>query len=106
MLEFSNDPGWEAAALQDIASSQIPCASYADVIFAFVKLYSGGPGAPWINFLDAIQKEFGTSAALGEEFWRAITYTEFSDKLSKFPLVRIALALVNLTSNTGPILTK
>ena len=37
--------------------------------------------------------------ALGEAFWKALNETEFADKQCKYPMVRTALMLSNLTGN-------
>ena len=35
---------------------------------------------------------------LGDEYWKALTYTQFRNKLCFFPCSRLSLALVNLTT--------
>ena len=74
------------------------CAHYADAILEFVKLYGGGPGAPFILFMDGIGKKYNSSMILGKDFWHALTYTKFQDKTCMFPMLRVSLALVNLTT--------
>jgi hypothetical protein len=49
--------------------------------------------------MDSIGKAFNSNMSLGEQFWRGITYTEFADKNSMYPLLRVSLGLVNLTSD-------
>ena len=73
----------------------------------FVKLYGGGPGAPHIQLMETLGKKFNSALVLGQEFWRALVYTEFCDKTNKHPLLRMAMALVNLTTESSKaIITK
>ena len=48
--------------------------------------------------MGSIGKAFNAHMVLGDEYWKALTYTQFSDKLCFFPLSRLSLALVNLTT--------
>lgn len=88
-----------ALAVENVVGLCVPCASYAKTICEFVKLFGGGLGAPQVKFLDTVGKQFQCNVNLGSSFWHALTHTEFHAKASKFPLVRCALALGNLTSN-------
>ena len=97
MTEMSDDPEWEKNALKSVQDMCMGCAGYCKIILDFVKLYGGGAGVPHITFMDSIGKAFNANMQLGEQFWRAITYTTYVDKTSIFPLLRLALAIVNLT---------
>ena len=56
----------------------------------FVKLYSGGPGAPHVTFMDSNGKAFNARMVLGDEYWKALTYTQFGDKLCFYSLSRLS----------------
>ena len=90
---------WEKLAIKTVQGSQMSCGEYATVILDFVKMYGGGPGAPHISFMDAIGKKYNSTMVLGAEFWKAMTYTQFPDKTNMYPLLRVALGLVNLTAD-------
>ena len=77
--EFGDKNGWEKEALQEVNQSCQSCSAYSSTILDFVKTYGGGPGAPHITFMDNIGKSFNSTMVLGEEFWKAITYTKFYD---------------------------
>ena len=96
--ELDGNEAWEQMALESVKASGMSCAGYADAILQFVKLFGGGPGAPFITFMDSIGKKFNSSLILGQEFWHALTYTKFQDKACMFPMLRVSLALVNLTA--------
>ena len=96
--DLSDQPDWEKIALKSVQDMCMSCAPYSNVILDFVKLYGGGPGAPHITFMDSIGKTFNSNMVLGAQYWHALTYTQFADKTSMYPLIRIAFALVNLTS--------
>lgn len=98
-VDLAGVADWEKLALQNVKGMCMSCAPYSEVILEFVKLYGGGPGAPHISFMDSIGKAFNSNMLLGEQFWRGLTYTEFADKNSMYPLLRVGLGLVNLTSD-------
>ena len=106
LAEVASDPGmqempkWKELALENVRSLNMPCTAYANIILDFVLKYGGGlPAAPQVRFMDAFAKQFQCSVNLGEQFWSAMTYSEFSySKLSKFPFLRVAMAMANLTS--------
>lgn len=54
------------AALAEVQDVCAPCASYADCLLKFVNKFAGGPGAPHIQFIDNVVKQFGCTASLGE----------------------------------------
>jgi hypothetical protein len=89
----------ENVALKSVQDMCMSCAPYCHIINDFVKLYGGGPGAPHITFMDSIGKAFNSTMVLGEQYWHGITYLTFTDKTCMYPLLRVALALVNLTSD-------
>jgi hypothetical protein len=49
--------------------------------------------------MDNVAKEFQANVILGESFWYHVTFAVFPAKTTKYPLVRVALMLANLTSN-------
>ena len=49
--------------------------------------------------MDNVAKQFGCNLNLGKTFWATLSNIVFTDKMSKYPLMRVALALGNLTSN-------
>ena len=64
LADFLLEPGvkgkeqYEAMAISNIEDLCIPCAPYAQTLLDFVKLYSGGAGAPHIHFMDTFAKKF------------------------------------------------
>ena len=109
--ELDGNEAWEQIALESVKARGMSCAEYADAILQFVKLFGGGPGAPFIIFMDSIGKKFNSTLILGKEFWHALTYTTFPDKACLFPMLRVSLALVNLTTakkhdETAGLITK
>jgi len=86
-------------AVENISAMCAPCSNYAGTLFDFVRLYSGGPGAPHVQFMDSVAKGFGCNVSLGSSFWQGLANTPFKVKTSLFPLVRVALALANMTSD-------
>ena len=56
-------------------------------------------GAPVIAFMDYVAKQFGCNVNLGQAFWEALAHTTFPSKTCLFPMVRVALALANMTSD-------
>ena len=103
---MQDDPFWESKALSSVADMGLECGPYAKTILDFVKLYGGGANAPHISFIDSIMKTFNATVALGEDMWSALTYQESSNKMEKLPLLRVALALVNLTAGGATIIEK
>ena len=105
LFDISEDPGmqsqenWKELALTNIKELGYPCAQYAAPILEFVTLYAGGPGAPYIKMIDNVVKQYRCTCNLGETFWTALSNTTFFDKTSKYPLLRMALAIANLTSD-------
>ena len=101
----ASDPGireeedWKAACVEYARSLSVPCGPYCDHILNFVVDFGGGQNAPFITFMDAVAKEFGCNVTLGSSFWKALATLDFPSPTSKFPLIRIALALANMTSD-------
>ena len=62
----------------------------------FVQLYGGGPGAPFIKFLDVISKEFDDTVALGSDFWESVTTLKACSTTTSLPLLRVALLASNI----------
>ena len=100
-VDKGGKPGWEAEALANVKKSAGNHAPYCDSIQTFVKLFSGGPGAPNILFMDEIAKKFSCKGDLGGDFWKALATTTFDNKEKLYGLLRVGLALVNLTSPDG-----
>lgn len=100
-VDEANDDvaNWKVLALDSLTALCVPCAGYASVILDFCALYGGGPGAPQIKFMDSVAKQFSANVVLGETFWTSITNTKFASMTSKCPLLRVALALANLSSD-------
>ena len=105
LAETAQDPGmqevsdWKELALQNVTSLGVPCAGYAKSILEFAILFGGGQGTPFIKFMDDFAKTFQCNVNLGETFWSAITFTAFPDQTCKFPMIRVAAAVANLTSD-------
>ena len=86
-------------ALDHIERACAPCSKYAGVILDYVLNFAGGSDASIIQFVDGVARQFTANVALGESYWRALAYTEFSEKTCKHPLVRAAFLLGNLSSD-------
>ena len=95
---FQEQNCWEELAAGQIEDLCVPCSGYARTILTFVMDYGGGEDASQIYFMDAVAKQFGCSNVLGESFWKVVTTTQFFDKTHLFPLLRVALLLVNLSA--------
>ena len=96
---FTELDNWKTMAVENVRALSVPCAAYAQHILNFVQLYAGGANAPPIHFLDDVAKQFHCHVSLGETFWQAISQTVFHDQTQQFPLLRVAFALTNLTSD-------
>ena len=87
----------KAVAL-DALQDQSRVATYAYTLFEYALKYGGGPDVPWIRFLDAFGKEYGTTKAFGETFWDKISNMKFPQNkqgiIEHFPLMRLALLTV------------
>ena len=94
---FKQLPNWRELAVQEVQSLNIPSAQYCNTLLEFVLNYGGGDDAPMICFMDAVAKEFGCNVNLGSQFWHALTYMSFSRKMKTYPLIRVALAVTNMT---------
>ena len=92
-------PEWKQLAVENISSLCAPCSNYAETLLDYIVAYGGGSDACLIQFVDNVAKQFGANVALGEAFWKALNETEFADKQCKYPMVRTALMLSNLTGN-------
>ena len=103
--DAKNEEGdaWKAAAIENVASLCVPCASYANIIMEFVLEYGGGTDskgivAPMIRFIDSVAKQFAANVNLGETFWTAVTRATFASKTERMPMLRAAMILSNLTA--------
>ena len=96
---FTAQPNWEQAAVTFVEDMCVPCAPYAKHLLQFAKNYGGGCNAPHIRLMDQVAKTFHCLVRLGPSFWQAISSAVFHDKSNMHVLTRIALCMVNLTSN-------
>ena len=96
---FYEIENWREVAIQEIEGTNAPCKDYAGILLDFVCKFSGGHDGWAIKLVDSIAKQYKATLFLGETFWHALAYTEFSDKLHKYPLTRAALLLANLTTD-------
>ena len=62
----NDDDDFMEPALQAVHDVCAPCAHYAESIGKFVQLYAGGSGAPHIQFVDSVAKQFHCTPAIGE----------------------------------------
>ena len=62
----------------------------------FVQRYGGGPGAPFVRFLDLVAKEYDDSIELGTEYWQSVVSLKPRCQATSFPLLRVALLTTNL----------
>ena len=95
---FQEEPDWKGLACQSMLDQGIPAGPYARVILDFALEYGGRAQIPEFKFMHNVASQFGCSRVLGETFWTALTRTSFSDKTSLYPLLRVALALCNLSA--------
>jgi len=86
-------------AVDNISAMCAPCSDYAGTLFDFVRVYGGGHGAPHVQFMDSVAKGFGCNVSLGGSYWEGLAKTQFTVRTTLFPLVRVALALANMTSD-------
>ena len=96
--DMCGESNWKSAAVESVRAMGIPCAEYASVILEFVCTYGGGADAPQVRFMNDVATQFQCNVMLGETFWTALTQTKFHSKTSKFPFLRVAIGLANLTS--------
>ena len=94
---FQGQSDWKQLAIDNIDSLCAPCRAYAGTLLDFVIEFGGGSESPVVEFMDSVAKQFQANVTLGETYWKAITYTRFADKVNRYPLIRAALILVNLT---------
>ena len=91
--------GWKELAIENVVALNVPSAKYSKTLLEFVLNYGGGEGAPLITFMDDVAKQFGCNVNLGQGFWEALENTVFNSKTCLFPLVRVSLALTNMTGD-------
>ena len=96
---FKALPNFKELALDNINAMCAPSSSYSGALFDFVTVFGGGAGAPHVALMDTVAKGFGCNVALQGTYWAALGSAQFSDKTCMFPLVRVSLALANLTSD-------
>ena len=73
------------------------CASYLNSVCRLAMLVSGGQGAPILNFLDHLNKQYGENRTLGEDFIGALASLNISST-NKVCLVRTSLMATNSIS--------
>ena len=109
MIDMINDPGfkeqdgWKKLVVSSMEALAIPCALYADVILDFVLDFGGGVDAPEIRFMHNVAQQFGASKTLGQQYWAALAKTNFPHQAQCCPLLRVALALVNLSAHDSHV---
>jgi hypothetical protein len=86
-------------ALQEVSR----VAGYAKTLFEYAQKFGGGPDVPWIRFLDAMSKQYGTTKEFGHSFWEKILTMKFpqNDKGAHehYPLLRLALLILQSVSD-------
>ena len=80
-----------------VSQSMPPYVEYIDKVGQLAVLCGGGPGAPFVSFMDRFSKRFSENKVLGAEFVTAVAEVKFND-IDKFVMCRIALILGNLVS--------
>ena len=92
----------KAAALSAL-QEQSRCAAYAYVLLSYALDFGGGDDVPYIRFLDAIAKEYGTSKEFGESFWDKVRTMKFpqnkKEATQHYPLLRLALLVAQACTN-------
>jgi len=94
---LKDEADWKGLLTSNIESLCAPCAHYSGILLEYILKYGGGDDACLIQFIDSSAKQFRANIALGETFWRALVDTEFYDKTCKYPMVRTAMIISNLT---------
>ena len=103
LTETMKDPGmkvlpdWKQLAVDNIESLCAPCAHYAGTLLEYIVAYGGGDDACLIQFIDNVAKQHRANMSLGQTMWKTLFETEFFDKQRKYPMVRTALVIANLT---------
>ena len=92
-------PNWKELAVESVARLNVPCSKYSITLLDVVINFGGGDGAPHIAFMDSVAKAFGCNVNLGRSFWEALTTSVYTDRTRLFPLLRVSLALANMTDD-------
>ena len=87
--------------IENMKDRGIPSGAYADIILEFALEYGGGNDGSEIKFMHEVACHFGCSNVLGETFWTAVTKTVFAGKTRMFPLLRVALCLLQYVCFTS-----
>ncbi|CAK0808824.1 unnamed protein product [Prorocentrum cordatum] len=101
----ANDPGmrelagWKDTAIENVVSLNVPSAKYSKTLLDFVGNFGGGDGAPLVSFMDSVAKQRGCNATLGQTPWEALAHAVFASKTNLHPLIRVAVAIANLTGD-------
>ena len=103
LSETMKDPGmqvlpvWKQLAVDNIESLCAPCALYAGTLLDYIMAYGGGDDACLIQSIDNVAKQHRANISLGQTMWETLFNAEFFDKQRKYPMVRTALIIANLT---------
>ena len=95
-LRSTKKVDWESCITAATASNPA-CMGYAHLLSTFVKLYSGGDGAPIIRQLDSFSKQHSQSLTLGEDFFDAVVNMKFGET-TPCPRVRSSFLAASLTA--------
>ena len=87
------------AAINQVASGEVACRASLASIGHYVSRYSGGPGAPLLNFLSQFGQTFGCTLMLGQEFTETLAHMSFQDATNLFPFTRTAIWATQLTAS-------
>ena len=84
--------------IESLALSTPPCLQYIMKVGKLATLIGGGPGAPYVKFMDRFGKRFGEDKVLGEEFVCSLVDLVFS-KTEKVVAVRIGMILCDIVTD-------
>ena len=93
----SNSASEYKAFADDAATPTTQCHSFRHVLGEYTRLYAGGDGAPNVRKLHAFASRHAPTRNVGEEMWKAVTYTKF-DVWTPRPLIRQAFIATALAS--------
>ena len=72
--------------------------TYLPEIATYSKNFAGGEDFPILVFLQAVQKQLGSSLFLGEEFMDGLSNVDFRCRSTTFPMCRAAAICCNMSS--------
>ena len=76
-----SDENLEEMAQESVRAMGCPCSPYVDSIIKFVRIYAGGTGAPHIQFIDKVAKQFHATGVLGAGCRRDNSHTPAPPRL-------------------------